>query len=186
MKLKTWFINSGQDRHVVYIHREAIKARLNQATSDETEHVPNDKIPSLVGCTVLEVKRVYESLYLVAGFDDRITVMKYNTELKEFCIRKVSDGIHFCIWAIWLLVLVLFCTGNVRAHMLKIYIPVIFLYTCSVIIQLHYSEFWKCFSKMLIYINMSFYFDIMHVIIYMFIFFDLHESIDYYLSLSHM
>nr|XP_034339330.1 citron Rho-interacting kinase-like isoform X2 [Crassostrea gigas] len=79
---------TGQDRHVVYIHREAIKARLNQATSDETEHVPNDKIPSLVGCTVLEVKRVYESLYLVAGFDDRITVMKYNTELKEFCIRK--------------------------------------------------------------------------------------------------
>ncbi|XP_062613550.1 citron Rho-interacting kinase-like, partial [Saccostrea cucullata] len=79
---------TGQDRHVVYIHREAIKARLNQATGDETEHVPNDKIPSLVGCTVLEVKRVYESLYLVAGFDDRITVMKYNTELKEFCIRK--------------------------------------------------------------------------------------------------
>lgn len=97
MKLKTRFIISGQDRHVVYIHREAFKARLNQATSDETEHVPNDKIPSLVGCTVLEVKRVYESLYLVAGFDDRITVMKYNTELKEFCIRKVSDGIHFCI-----------------------------------------------------------------------------------------
>ena len=80
---------SGQDRHVVYIHREAIKARLNQATSDETEHVANDKIPSLIGCTVLEVKRVYESLYLVAGFDDRILVMKYNTELKEFCIRKV-------------------------------------------------------------------------------------------------
>ncbi|XP_078336278.1 citron Rho-interacting kinase-like isoform X2 [Crassostrea virginica] len=79
---------TGQDRHVVYIHREAIKARLNQATSDETEHVANDKIPSLVGCTVLEVKRVYESLYLVAGFDDRILVMKYNTELKEFCIRK--------------------------------------------------------------------------------------------------
>ncbi|XP_056008615.1 citron Rho-interacting kinase-like isoform X2 [Ostrea edulis] len=79
---------TGQDRHVVYIHREAIKARLSQATTDETEHVPSDKIPSLVGCTVLEVARVYESLYLVTGFDDRITVLKYNTELKEFCIRK--------------------------------------------------------------------------------------------------
>ena len=90
------FSLSGQDRHVVYIHREAIKARLSQATSDETEHVANDKIPSLVGCTVLEVKRVYESLYLVAGFDDRILVMKYNTELKEFCIRKVR-----CETIIW-------------------------------------------------------------------------------------
>lgn len=109
---------------MVYIHREAIKARLNQATSDETEHVPNDKIPSLIGCTVLEVKRVYESLYLVAGFDDRITVMKYNTELKEFCIRKVSTctsshGGHMCIYLYLnnlIACIYYFCIGNVREH----------------------------------------------------------------------
>lgn len=106
---------------MVYIHREAIKARLNQATSDETEHVPNDKIPSLVGCTVLEVKRVYESLYLVAGFDDRITVMKYNTELKEFCIRKVSicsftEGIcvYICVLNNLIACIWVFLTGIVR------------------------------------------------------------------------
>lgn len=116
-------IISGQDRHVVYIHREAIKARLNQATSDETEHVPNDKIPSLVGCTVLEVKRVYESLYLVAGFDDRITVMKYNTELKEFCIRKVSicsftEGIcvYICILNNLIACICYSLTGIIREH----------------------------------------------------------------------
>lgn len=126
-------IISGQDRHVVYIHREAIKARLNQATSDETEHVPNDKIPSLVGCTVLEVKRVYESLYLVAGFDDRITVMKYNTELKEFCIRKVSictifHWRHMCIYLYIeqsdCLYLLFFNWNCQRAHMFKFYISV--------------------------------------------------------------
>lgn len=108
---------------MVYIHREAIKARLNQATSDETEHVPNDKIPSLVGCTVLEVKRVYESLYLVAGFDERITVMKYNTELKEFCIRKVNictitEGIcvYICILNNLIACICYFLTGIVREH----------------------------------------------------------------------
>ncbi|KAK3084551.1 hypothetical protein FSP39_015212 [Pinctada imbricata] len=86
--LSSIIVITGKDRHVIYIHKDAIKTRLNQATSDETTKVPYTVIETLPGCTVLEVTENNDGLYVIGGLADRIVVLKYNTDLREFCVRK--------------------------------------------------------------------------------------------------
>lgn len=66
---------------------------------------------------------MYESFYFVVGFDDRIIVMKYNIEFKEFCIRKVSicffiEGIcvYICILNNLIVCICFFLIGIVREY----------------------------------------------------------------------
>ena len=77
---------------MVTIDKRLIHSRIEQAnaaTKDETNPVPHTLIEGIVGCTVLDANKCQGGSFLVVGMADRILLMKYNSELKSFCLRKV-------------------------------------------------------------------------------------------------
>ena len=50
----------------------------------------HEVVENSTGCTVFDNLVYGDAVYMCVGKTDRITVMKYNPNLKKFCIRKVG------------------------------------------------------------------------------------------------
>ncbi|XP_060064915.1 citron Rho-interacting kinase-like [Ylistrum balloti] len=78
----------GKNRRVVWVDKKLIKIKLDQATGNESPPIHYDEVEGMFGCTVLEVKRHHDTLYMCVGMVDRVVILKYNTDLRAFCVRK--------------------------------------------------------------------------------------------------
>jgi len=80
----------GKDRRVLTIEKKLIQLRLGQSNVKETQPVYHNVIDDIVGCTVFDVGMCNDAVYLCVGMTEKVIVMKYNPELKKFCVRKVN------------------------------------------------------------------------------------------------
>lgn len=71
------------------IDKKLIQLRLGQSNGEETQPVPHNVVEDIVGCTVLDCGVWNDAVYMCAGMTEKILIMKYNTELRMFCLRKV-------------------------------------------------------------------------------------------------
>ncbi|CAC5384644.1 CIT [Mytilus coruscus] len=81
----------GRERAVVTIDKRMIHSRIDQANSaakEETNPIPHTVIEGIVGCTVMDASKCQGGSYMVVGMADRVLLMKYNSEMKSFCLRK--------------------------------------------------------------------------------------------------
>ncbi|XP_052093573.1 LOW QUALITY PROTEIN: citron Rho-interacting kinase-like [Mytilus californianus] len=82
---------TGRERAVVTIDKRMIHSRIDQANSaakEETNPIPHTVIEGIVGCTVMDASKCHGGSYMVVGMADRVLLMKYNSEMKSFCLRK--------------------------------------------------------------------------------------------------
>ncbi|CAG2238071.1 CIT [Mytilus edulis] len=82
---------TGRERSVVTIDKRMIHSRIDQANSaakEETNPIPHTVIEGIVGCTVMDASKCHGGSYMVVGMADRVLLMKYNSEMKSFCLRK--------------------------------------------------------------------------------------------------
>ncbi|XP_021365969.1 citron Rho-interacting kinase-like [Mizuhopecten yessoensis] len=78
----------GKNRRVVWVDKKLIKIKLDQATGNESPPVHYDEVEGMFCCTLLEVKRYHDTVYMCVGMVDRVIILKYNTDLRAFCVRK--------------------------------------------------------------------------------------------------
>ncbi|XP_033747318.1 citron Rho-interacting kinase-like isoform X2 [Pecten maximus] len=78
----------GKNRRVVWVDKKLIKIKLDQATGNESPPIHYDEVEGMFGCTLLEVKRHHDTVYMCVGMVDRVVILKYNTDLRAFCVRK--------------------------------------------------------------------------------------------------
>lgn len=86
---------SGKNRNLVTIDKKLIQLRLGQSNGEETQNVYHEVVENTTGCTVFDALVYGEAVYMCVGKTDRITVMKYNPDLKKFCLRKVQIFMSF-------------------------------------------------------------------------------------------
>ncbi|KAK3596286.1 hypothetical protein CHS0354_030661 [Potamilus streckersoni] len=78
----------GKSRNVVIVERKLVKIKLGQSDGEETAHVHHTVLDNISCCTILDVGEWQNSVYLCIGMTDRVIIMKYNSELRLFCVRK--------------------------------------------------------------------------------------------------
>lgn len=79
---------TGNDRKVLTIDKKLIQLRLGQSNGGETQPVPCNIVQNVIGCTVLDVGACGNTIYMCVGMTDKVVIMKYNPDLKLFCVRK--------------------------------------------------------------------------------------------------
>ncbi|XP_050410841.1 citron rho-interacting kinase [Patella vulgata] len=87
---------SGQDRRVIMVEKKLIKCRVSQATGPETIPVPFKGIDGIQSCTVFDVGMWEDATYLCVGMPDKVILMKFNSSLGMFCIRKEFSSSEPC------------------------------------------------------------------------------------------
>ena len=80
---------SGKNRNLVTIDKKLIQLRLGQSKGDATQNVYHEVFENTTGCTVFDTLVYGDAVYLCIGKTDKITIMKYNSDLRKFCVRKV-------------------------------------------------------------------------------------------------
>ncbi|WAR01902.1 CTRO-like protein, partial [Mya arenaria] len=70
--------------------------RLGQSSGEETQPVHHNVVSDVVGCTVFDVGMCGDAVYMVVGMTEKILVMKYNPELRQFCVRKELSSMEPC------------------------------------------------------------------------------------------
>ena len=85
-------LTSGKNRNLLTIDKKLIQLRLGQSKGDETQSVYHEVLDNTSGCTVFDSVVYGDTVYLCVGKTDKITIMKYNTSLRKFCIRKVHKS----------------------------------------------------------------------------------------------
>ena len=85
-------LTSGKNRNLLTIDKKLIQLRLGQSKGDETQSVYHEVLENTAGCTVFDSVVYGDAVYLCVGKTDKVTIMKYNTSLRKFCIRKVLGG----------------------------------------------------------------------------------------------
>jgi len=83
-------VHLGKDRKILTIDKKLIQLRLGQSTGEETQPVHHNVVGDVVGCTVFDVGMCGDGVFMVVGLIDKVLVMKYNPELRQFCVRKVG------------------------------------------------------------------------------------------------
>ena len=76
------------------IDKRMIHSRVDQANAaakEETTPVPHTVIEGIVGCTIMDANKCQGGAFMVVGMADRVLLMKYNSEMKSFCLRKVRS-----------------------------------------------------------------------------------------------
>ncbi|XP_053375258.1 citron Rho-interacting kinase-like [Mercenaria mercenaria] len=79
---------TGKDRKVLTIDKKLIQLRLGQSTGEATQPVPHNVVEDVVGCTVLDCGIYSDAVYMCVGMTEKVLVMKYNIDLRMFCVRK--------------------------------------------------------------------------------------------------
>ncbi|XP_052800201.1 citron rho-interacting kinase-like isoform X2 [Mya arenaria] len=86
----------GKDRRILTIDKKLIQLRLGQSSGEETQPVHHNVVSDVVGCTVFDVGMCGDAVYMVVGMTEKILVMKYNPELRQFCVRKELSSMEPC------------------------------------------------------------------------------------------
>ncbi|KAL3857416.1 hypothetical protein ACJMK2_012090 [Sinanodonta woodiana] len=78
----------GKSRNVVIVEKKLIKIKLGQSDGEETARVHHTVLDNISCCTILDVGEWQNSVFICIGMTDRVIIMKYNPELRLFCVRK--------------------------------------------------------------------------------------------------
>ena len=82
-------IFTGKNRNLVTIDKKLIQLRLGQSKGDSTQNVYHEVLENTTGCTVFDTLVYGDAVYLCVGKTEKVTIMKYNPDLRKFCVRKV-------------------------------------------------------------------------------------------------
>ncbi|XP_052223336.1 citron Rho-interacting kinase-like isoform X2 [Dreissena polymorpha] len=79
---------AGKERKLLTIDKKLIQLRLGQSNGEETLPVHHTVLDNIVGCTVFDIGMSGDAIYLIVGLTEKVLVMKYNPDLRQFCVRK--------------------------------------------------------------------------------------------------
>ncbi|KAL4223686.1 hypothetical protein ACF0H5_017154 [Mactra antiquata] len=79
---------AGEDRKVLTIDKKLIQFRLCKSNATETKPVFFNTVEDVIGCTVFDAGVWNDAVYMCVGMADKVAVMKYNIDVKKFCMRK--------------------------------------------------------------------------------------------------
>ena len=82
---------TGQDRELSKFNLSSIHHSLSQSKKGNKEPVVVRPLDSGSACTVFAVKQTQDGLFVCAATVDKIILYKYNSSLKDFCIRRVGN-----------------------------------------------------------------------------------------------
>ncbi|XP_013411318.1 citron Rho-interacting kinase [Lingula anatina] len=77
----------GKDRHIATVEFKIMKAKVHEALVSKSSVVNLTCVQNVLGCTVLDCAMTGDGGCIVAAMPTKVALLKYNTSLREFCLR---------------------------------------------------------------------------------------------------
>ncbi|CAG5116713.1 unnamed protein product, partial [Candidula unifasciata] len=89
-------ILTGPERRLVMLENKLVKCRMSQTLGGETVPFSFRMVEGLQACTVFDVGLWNHASYLCVGTPTKLYLMKYNTNLSMYCVRKEFPSSEPC------------------------------------------------------------------------------------------